>query len=141
MGCAFHKTGIGGVDLLQPRQLRRHPFIKEDRHGVPPAVRDEAAVKDVKTKQALDAKVRAKKILQFGGGKEVKAHCNTASVTELDLAPVQTMVEFEALGPFDRVIDVHVGNLRRKLGPAQNGERIKTVRGSGYILAVRPEAK
>jgi two-component system response regulator CpxR len=45
------------------------------------------------------------------------------------------------LGPFDRVIDVHVGNLRRKLGPAQNGERIKTVRGSGYIFAVRPEAK
>jgi two-component system response regulator CpxR len=45
------------------------------------------------------------------------------------------------LGPFDRVIDVHVGNLRRKLGPAENGERIKTVRGSGYILVVRPEAK
>jgi two-component system response regulator CpxR len=45
------------------------------------------------------------------------------------------------LGPFDRVIDVHVGNLRRKLGPAQNGERIKTVRGSGYIFALRPEAK
>ncbi len=45
------------------------------------------------------------------------------------------------LGPFDRVIDVHVGNLRRKLGPALNGERIKTVRGSGYIFALRPEAK
>lgn len=45
------------------------------------------------------------------------------------------------LGPFDRVIDVHVGNLRRKLGPAQNGERIKTVRGTGYIFALRPEAK
>jgi two-component system response regulator CpxR len=45
------------------------------------------------------------------------------------------------LGPFDRVIDVHVGNLRRKLGPAQNGDRIKTVRGSGYIFALRPEAK
>lgn len=45
------------------------------------------------------------------------------------------------LGPFDRVIDVHVGNLRRKLGQAQNGERIKTVRGSGYIFALRSEAK
>jgi two-component system response regulator CpxR len=45
------------------------------------------------------------------------------------------------LGLFDRVIDVHVGNLRRKLGPAQQGERIKTVRGSGYIFAVRPEAR
>ncbi len=45
------------------------------------------------------------------------------------------------LGPFDRVIDVHVGNLRRKLGPSPNGERIKTVRGSGYIFALRLEAK
>ena len=44
-------------------------------------------------------------------------------------------------GPFDRVIDVHVSNVRRKLGPAQGGERIKAVRGSGYLFVVRPEAK
>ncbi len=37
------------------------------------------------------------------------------------------------LRPFDRVIDVHVSNLRRKLG----NERIKTVRGSGYLLVLR----
>ena len=35
--------------------------------------------------------------------------------------------------PFDRSIDTHVSNLRRKLGPASNGaERIKSVRGIGY---------
>jgi DNA-binding response OmpR family regulator len=45
------------------------------------------------------------------------------------------------LGPFDRVIDVHVSNVRRKLGPAQSGERIKTVRGSGYLFVARSEAK
>jgi DNA-binding response OmpR family regulator len=45
------------------------------------------------------------------------------------------------LGPFDRVIDVHVSNVRRKLGPAQGGERIKTVRGSGYLFVARSEAK
>ena len=38
------------------------------------------------------------------------------------------------LRPFDRVIDVHVSNLRRKLG----NERIKTVRGTGYLLVARP---
>ncbi len=37
------------------------------------------------------------------------------------------------LRPFDRVIDVHVSNLRRKLGT----ERIKTIRGSGYLFVVR----
>ena len=38
--------------------------------------------------------------------------------------------------PFDRSIDVHVSNLRRKLGPDADGlERIKTVRGHGYLWA------
>lgn len=45
------------------------------------------------------------------------------------------------LGPFDRVIDVHVSNVRRKLGPAQGGERIKAVRGSGYLFVSRSETK
>jgi two-component system response regulator CpxR len=44
------------------------------------------------------------------------------------------------LGPFDRVIDVHVSNLRRKLGVPQGGQRIKAVRGSGYLFASRPNA-
>jgi two-component system response regulator CpxR len=38
------------------------------------------------------------------------------------------------LTPFDRSIDVHVSNLRRKLGPHPDGaDRIKTVRSVGYI--------
>jgi len=43
----------------------------------------------------------------------------------------------EALGrrahPYDRSLDVHLSNLRRKLGPLPDGgDRIKTVRGVGY---------
>jgi two-component system response regulator CpxR len=45
------------------------------------------------------------------------------------------------LGPFDRVIDVHVSNIRKKLGTSQDAERIKAIRGSGYLLAVRAEPK
>jgi two-component system response regulator CpxR len=38
---------------------------------------------------------------------------------------------------FDRSLDVHISNLRRKLGPRPGGgERIKTVRGHGYIYTV-----
>jgi DNA-binding response OmpR family regulator len=38
--------------------------------------------------------------------------------------------------PFDRSIDTHVCNLRRKLGPLDDGgERIKGVRGAGYLFA------
>ena len=40
-----------------------------------------------------------------------------------------------ALGPFDRSIDVHVSNLRRKLGEAADGtSAITTIHRSGYLL-------
>jgi DNA-binding response OmpR family regulator len=38
------------------------------------------------------------------------------------------------LGPLDRSIDVHVSNLRKKLGPLPDeGERIKAIRSTGYL--------
>jgi two-component system response regulator CpxR len=38
--------------------------------------------------------------------------------------------------PYDRSIDMHVSKLRRKLGDApRGGERIKTIRGVGYVYA------
>jgi two-component system response regulator CpxR len=41
------------------------------------------------------------------------------------------------LSPFDRSIDMHISNLRKKLGHVVDGvERIKTVRGVGYIYQV-----
>jgi DNA-binding response OmpR family regulator len=45
------------------------------------------------------------------------------------------------LGPFDRVIDVHVSNIRKKLGTNHGVERIKAIRGSGYLFVVRAEPK
>lgn len=40
--------------------------------------------------------------------------------------------------PIDRTIDMHISNLRRKLGRDGDGDRlIKTVRGTGYIFARR----
>lgn len=41
------------------------------------------------------------------------------------------------LSPFDRSLDMHISNLRKKLGPRQDGsERIKTIRSVGYIYTV-----
>lgn len=40
------------------------------------------------------------------------------------------------LSRYDRSLDMHVSNLRKKLGPLSDGrERIKTVRGVGYIYS------
>lgn len=38
------------------------------------------------------------------------------------------------LSPFDRSIDVHIGNIRRKFLPFCSVEKIKTVRGAGYLF-------
>jgi two-component system response regulator CpxR len=51
------------------------------------------------------------------------------------------MVLGRKLGAFDRVIDVHISNLRKKLGRANGEERIKSVRGSGYVFVIRSETK
>ena len=41
------------------------------------------------------------------------------------------------LSPYDRSLDMHISNLRKKLGPRADGsERIKTVRSVGYIYTV-----
>jgi len=46
------------------------------------------------------------------------------------------------LDPFDRSIDVHVSSLRKKLGHKIKGmERIKTVRGIGYLYALSEKDK
>jgi two-component system response regulator CpxR len=44
------------------------------------------------------------------------------------------------MSPMDRSIDVHVSNLRRKLGGYDgNHERIKAIRGSGYVYLLPGE--
>ncbi len=38
--------------------------------------------------------------------------------------------------PFDRSLDMHVSRLRRKLGENRADEQVKTIRGTGYQLAI-----
>lgn len=41
------------------------------------------------------------------------------------------------LSPYDRSLDMHISNLRKKLGPREDGsERIKTIRSVGYIYTL-----
>lgn len=61
-------------------------------------------------------------------------HCLIAQAGQLvDKDRISREALGRALKPFDRSIDMHISNLRRKLGPfADGGLRIKTVRGGGY---------
>lgn len=45
------------------------------------------------------------------------------------------------LGSFDRTIDVHISNLRKKLDDCHANQHIKTIRGSGYLLAPSRKGK
>ena len=40
------------------------------------------------------------------------------------------------LSPYDRSLDMHISNLRKKLGTREDDERIKTIRSVGYIYTV-----
>jgi two-component system response regulator CpxR len=48
---------------------------------------------------------------------------------------VRTVLARE-FSPFDRSVDTHICNLRRKIGRLTDGtERIKGIRGTGYLYA------
>lgn len=50
----------------------------------------------------------------------------------------ETVLE-RKLSPFDRSLDMHISNLRKKLGERSDGdERIKTIRSVGYIYTITP---
>ncbi len=78
-------------------------------------------------------------------GRELKLTTAEFDLLELLAKSAGTVVSREELtklvlgrrlSPFDRAIDMHVSNLRKKLGALRSGdERIKTIRGSGYLLA------
>ncbi|QUV95652.1 response regulator transcription factor [Chloracidobacterium aggregatum] len=92
------------------------------------------------------------------GSRSLRKQGQTVAVTsvEFDLLAVLLQhagqivsrddLSLRALGrsfhPLDRSVDMHISNLRKKLGPHVDGsERIKSVRGVGYLYAVCPPAE
>ncbi len=126
------------------------------------AARIQAVLRRTSTGAAPEA--TASQSLQLG---DIEFNPGSRSVRRNSRAVELTSVEFDLLGlflrspgkvlqreeltrevlgrdltAFDRSIDVHVSNLRRKLGPLLNGhERIKAVRGAGYLYALPEKQK
>lgn len=135
---------MGADDYLpkpfNPRELvaRLQAILRRSTVGagdLPPRAADRIVVEDV----VLDRGTRV--------GRRAGEEVNLTSV-EFDLLErflrsagsvlsreemVRTVLRRE-FSPFDRSIDVHVSNLRKKLGPRPDGsERIRGVRGVGYL--------
>jgi two-component system response regulator CpxR len=82
------------------------------------------------------------------GGTELALTTAEFALLELLLRSAGRVVSREAiaesvlgrrLSAFDRSVDVHVSNLRKKLDPSGATDRIKTVRGTGYVYAMPAE--
>jgi DNA-binding response OmpR family regulator len=91
----------------------------------------------------LDARARSATV----GGRELALTSTEFALLEVLLRHAGRVVSRETLSqevlerrfsPLDRSIDVHVSGLRRKLANGAAGDRIKTVRGHGYLFAVGP---
>ncbi|MBX7220489.1 MAG: response regulator transcription factor [Blastocatellia bacterium] len=138
---------IGADDYLpkpfNPRELvaRMRAILRRTRKGAQ-LVMDEVPVESIKL---ADVEVDL-------GGRVVRKNGESLFVTTAEFeilvcllrsaGKVVTREELSetALGrrfnPLDRSIDVHVSNIRRKLGNLEDGaERIKSIRGVGYLYA------
>ena len=65
---------------------------------------------------------------------QVLALLMKSASTIISKAEISEQVLKRKLSPFDRSIDMHVSNIRRKLQPFSPSDKLKTVRGSGYIF-------
>ena len=88
MGRPLHQARVPRIDILQPPQLSREPFVDQNGRRVPPGVGQEPAVEDVEAPQILDGKLTAEAIAQLARGEEAKAQSNAAAIAELHLTSV-----------------------------------------------------
>jgi two-component system response regulator CpxR len=143
---------VGADDYLpkpfNPRELvarirailrRTHP---DGSQATPPQL-ESLSQGDIK----LDAGTR----IVHRGGQAVELTTVEFELLELFLRTAGSVVKREELvervlgrtfSPFDRSIDMHVSNLRKKLGPHKNGsERIKSIRSVGYLYTSLDESE
>jgi two-component system response regulator CpxR len=103
--------------------------------------------------QALAAVIRVEDLELHTGSRELRLGGKLVELTSTEYSVLQALLRkpgtvvskrdlyLAALGRepvrYDRSIDMHVSNLRRKLGPGPgNGLRIETIRGIGYQYCV-----
>jgi DNA-binding response OmpR family regulator len=133
---------IGADDYLpkpfNPRELlaRMRAIL---RRSAAPAASDTSDLLEVDN---LELDPRSRTVLE--GGKPIELTDVEFSLLEALMRAAGQVVSREQLSeavlgrkfdPFDRSLDMHVSRLRRKLG--EHDGQVKTVRGTGYQLAVR----
>jgi DNA-binding response OmpR family regulator len=130
---------IGADDYLskplEPRELaaRIHAILRRTRDM--PTDNSEIKVGDVALSASRRVVVRAEAQVELTAVEFNVLECllrNAGSIVSRETLAERALGR--PLAPFDRSIDVHVHNLRKKIS-ATPDERIKTIRGVGYMYA------
>jgi DNA-binding response OmpR family regulator len=134
---------IGADDYLakpiEPRELaaRMHAILRRTRDM--PTDGGEIKVGDVSLSAGRRVVVRAETRVELTAVEFNVLECllrNAGSTVTRETLAERALGR--PLAPLDRSVDVHVHNLRKKISPTPD-ERIKTIRGVGYMYAPPPE--
>lgn len=96
---------------------------------------DRIAVGDLKIERGSQSVFRGDQLVPLTGAEYLVLEALIQSAGQVvDKDTIARHALGRRIMPYDRSVDAHVSNLRRKLGPLDDGrQRIKTVRGKGYL--------
>jgi two-component system response regulator CpxR len=138
-----------GADDYLPKPFSSRELVARLRailrraHAVPETASSHLRVSDIQMNSATREVLQGEKRLEFTGAEfDVLALLLKNAGEIVARETISQNALGRTLSAYDRSIDVHISNLRRKLGPAPDGgERIKAVRGIGYLYARSHEEK
>lgn len=117
------------------------------------AARLKAILRRVGAREVADPRVVVEDMVLEPGSRSLKVNGRNVDLTSTEFGILEALARSAGevvakvdlsrsvlgrrLTPYDRSLDTHIANLRRKLGPDSDGrQRIKTIRSQGYLLAV-----
>ncbi|PKH89113.1 response regulator transcription factor [Colwellia sp. Bg11-28] len=115
--------------------LRRISIVKSQSTLAVNAPTKQLTINQVKVNQATREITCRERLLELTGTEYlvlvymIENHSKIISKAEISEKVLQ-----RKLSPYDRTVDVHVGNVRRKLLVIDPVDKMKTVRGAGYVF-------
>ena len=115
--------------------LRRISIVKSQNTAEVNTPSKQLAINQVKVNQATREITCRDQLLELTGTEYlvlvymIENHSKIISKAEISEQVLQ-----RKLSPYDRTVDVHVGNVRRKLLLIDPVDKMKTVRGAGYVF-------
>jgi len=115
--------------------LRRISIVKKQSSAEENEPSEQLIINQVKVNQATREITCRDKVLELTGTEYlvlVYMHKNNGKI--ISKSEISEQVLQRELSPYDRTVDVHVGNVRRKLLAIDPIDKMKTVRGAGYVF-------